>query len=126
MSELITLISGATRGIGRACAERLAAAGHRLVGLARESADFPGELVTVDVADRDALAAVLDELQQRYAFTGLVNNVGAVGAQRVDELTFEVFDAVLQINLGAAIQCTQAVLPAMRREGYGRIVMTTL
>ena len=122
MSGFVTLISGATRGIGRACAERLVQAGHRVVGLAREDAEFAGELVTVNAADRAALGAALDDLQQRYEFTGLVNNVGAVGAQRIEEVSLETFDEVLQINLGAAIQCTQAVLPAMRRGGFGRIV----
>lgn len=116
------LITGASKGIGRALAERLARAGHRVVGLARNDADFPGELVPVDLSQLDATAAVLAELTARQTFDGVVNNVGLVRPHRVDDVTLEDLDSVLSVNLHSAVQTTQATLPAMREKGWGRIV----
>lgn len=119
----VTLITGATKGIGRACAELLTLRGHRVVGLARqESADFPGEFYSIDLADRTALASLLENLAGRHDFFGLINNAGIVGAEPLGEIREETVDAVFQVNFIAAIQCTQALSPAMRRAGRGRIV----
>ena len=74
------LITGASKGIGRATAERLAAAGHGVVGIARQGDDpgFPGTLVSADLGDRDQAEAVFKELAGRFEFDGLVNNVGMI------------------------------------------------
>lgn len=122
MSNRTFLITGATKGIGRALSERLVRAGHRVVGLAREDAAYPGELVRVDLADRDATHAVLADLTQRYRFDGVVNNVGLVKPQRIGEIDLNSLDDVLAVNLHPAIQTVQALLPGMRSEGWGRIV----
>jgi 3-oxoacyl-[acyl-carrier protein] reductase len=116
------LITGASKGIGRALAERLAKAGHHVVGLARNAADFPGELVPVDLSKRAETAAALKELTTRYSFDGVVNNVGLVRPQRIDAVTLEDLDAVLALNLHSAVQTVQASVPAMRAKGWGRIV----
>lgn len=122
MSNRTFLITGATKGIGRALSERLVRAGHRVVGLAREGAAYPGELVRVDLANRDATHAVLADLTQRYRFDGVVNNVGLVKPQRIGEIDLNSLDDVLAVNLHPAIQTVQALLPGMRSEGWGRIV----
>jgi 3-oxoacyl-[acyl-carrier protein] reductase len=116
------LVTGASKGIGRAVSERLAAAGHRVVGIARHAAAFPGELATVDLADREATAALLAELAARHRFDGVVNNVGLVRPQPLGAIALDDLDAVLALNLHAAVQCVQAALPAMRAGGWGRIV----
>lgn len=57
------LISGAGKGIGRALAERLDRQGHQVIGIARTGdATFPGELRTVDLSDRDATSAALQDI----------------------------------------------------------------
>lgn len=61
-------------------------------------------------------------LTARIAFDGVINNVGLVRPQTLENTTPEDLDAVLALNLHAALLATQAVLPAMRRQGWGRVV----
>lgn len=122
MNPRTFLITGATKGIGLALSRRLVSAGHRVVGLARSDADFPGELVTTNLADRSQTARALDDLTERYAFDGVINNVGLVRPQRLGEIQHDDMDAVFSVNLHAAVQVAQAALPTMRRQGWGRIV----
>lgn len=119
-----TLITGASRGIGRALAARLAAAGERVVGLSRQkpAEGFPGEYYPADLADRDALAAALGEITRRHHVTRVVNNAGALAAADLAGTTPDGFDTEIAVNLRAALQCVQACLPEMRRRKSGRIV----
>jgi NAD(P)-dependent dehydrogenase (short-subunit alcohol dehydrogenase family) len=117
------LVTGATRGIGRAVAQRLASEGHRVVGLARrDSADFPGTLRCVDLEDEAQTRATLSELAEQYAFTRVVLNAGLNVLQPIEDVDLGDFDRVIGVNLRAAIQCVQAALPAMRARKWGRIV----
>jgi 3-oxoacyl-[acyl-carrier protein] reductase len=117
------LISGATKGIGRALAERLVEQGDQVVGIARTGDDtFPGDLHTVDVADRDATSAELQAISSVTRIDAVVNNVGLVHPQTLEEVTLDALDAVLDVNLRTAIQLTQAALPGMREQGWGRVI----
>jgi 3-oxoacyl-[acyl-carrier protein] reductase len=89
------LITGASKGIGRALSHRLTRAGHHVVGLARHAQDFPGELMTVDLAKREETVAALDALMQRYSFDGVVNNVGLVRPQALGEIKLPDLEDVL-------------------------------
>ncbi|MCU9951904.1 SDR family oxidoreductase [Burkholderia sp. BKH01] len=122
MTTRTFLVTGATKGIGRALSERLVRTGHRVIGLARDDAAFPGELVRVDLADSRATDAALQALVQRHAIDGVVNNVGLVRPQFVGDVTLGDLDDVLALNLHPAIQTVQALLPGMRERGWGRVV----
>ncbi|RQS14620.1 SDR family NAD(P)-dependent oxidoreductase [Burkholderia sp. Bp9002] len=122
MTSRTFLITGATKGIGRALSERLARGGHHVIGLARDDADFPGELVRVDLADRAATDAALAALLRRHAIDGVVNNVGLVRPQPIGDVTLGDLDDVLALNLHPAVQTVQALLPGMRERGWGRVV----
>jgi len=124
VSSRTYLITGASKGIGRAVSERLARDGHRVVGIARHASDpgFPGTLVPGDLGDREATQRVLAELSSRFAFDGLVNNVAAVRPQRLGEIDLDSFDETLRVNLHPALLAAQELLPAMRKGGWGRIV----
>ena len=118
------LVTGASRGIGRATSNRLTRGGHDVIGLARNPPEdeFVGEFHAVDLADRSATAAMLEEIATGGEITGLVNNVGINRVQSLGEVDLDVFDEIIDINLRTAIQCAQAVLPGMKARGYGRIV----
>lgn len=122
MTQRVFLVTGATKGIGLALSERLVAAGHRVIGMARAQAKFPGELITLDLGNRAATEAALRELARRYPVDGIVNNVGLVRPQRVDEVDLDALDEVFSVNLHPAVQTVQAFLPGMRERGWGRIV----
>lgn len=121
------LITGASKGIGRATAEALVRRGQTVIGVARRPPEdeFPGEFHAVDLGDRAATATFLADVTSRHEVLGLLNNVGLVSPRPLGEITPEEFDAVIDLNLRCALQCTQAVLPAMRRASWGRIVSTS-
>jgi len=124
MNERVTLVTGASKGIGRACAENLASDGHHIVGVARSNPNdgFPGDFFTVDLGDHGATAAFLNDVTSRYDFNGLVNNVGQVRPIPLDQITDAHYADFIQINLTAPFQCAQAVLPSMKMQSFGRIV----
>lgn len=117
------LITGASKGIGLALAHRLNGAGHHVVGIARGiQEDFPGILISADLADIQQTQRTFEELSQRYAFDGIVNNVGLVVPQRLGQVDLASFEEVMRVNLNPAIQGTQAILPGMKGRGWGRII----
>ncbi|WP_321930782.1 SDR family oxidoreductase [Paraburkholderia guartelaensis] len=118
------LITGASKGIGRALSERLARDGHNVVGLARSSGDttFPGTLVSVDLTDREGTQAVLSDLDARFEFDGVVNNVGFVQLSPLGSIDLDGLDRAMRDNLAPAVQTVQTLLPGMRKRGWGRIV----
>ncbi|QGZ59983.1 SDR family oxidoreductase [Paraburkholderia acidiphila] len=118
------LITGASKGIGRALSERLARDGHDVVGLARSANDttFPGTLVSVDLTDREETQAVLSDLDARFEFDGVVNNVGFVELSPLGSIDLDDLDSAMRDNLAPAVQTVQTLLPGMRKRGWGRIV----
>jgi 3-oxoacyl-[acyl-carrier protein] reductase len=132
----VALVTGASRGIGRAIALALAGAGADVVVNCRErvrSAEEAAEAVRA--RGRRALAIAADvsdagavERMVRSAEAGLgpvdvlVNNAGVAIPRDLDELTEEEFDRTLAVNLKGAFLCTRAVLPGMRARRWGRVV----
>lgn len=117
------LVTGASKGIGRATAEALAAQGWSVIGLARERpASFPGAFHAVDLADPVATQSLADEVGARGDVLGVVNNVGLARSEHFGAVDPASFAGVLDLNLRPALQLTQALVPAMRAARFGRIV----
>lgn len=123
-SQNTVVITGATKGIGLALAKRRAAAGDRVIGLARsKTSDFPGDIVEVDLADINATEQVAQEiLAHAGSVQHLVNNVGLVRPAKLGDVKREDLHAVLDLNLRPALQLAQAFLPSMKTAKYGRII----
>jgi 3-oxoacyl-[acyl-carrier protein] reductase len=136
LTDRIALVTGASRGIGRAVAVALAAAGADVAVNYRErvaQADAVVEAiratgrraiaVAADVSDAASVAAMLRRVEAELGPVDvLVNNAGIGLVRSLDELTEEEFDRTIAVNLKSAFLCTQAVLPHMRTQGWGRIV----
>jgi len=138
MTAPVTVVTGANAGIGRATALRLAAAGHTVVGTVRSvaradklldaaaAAAVTVELVELDIASDESVAAGFAEIVDRFGpVDHLVNNAGVGGNGVVEETSPERFLEVLNVDLCGAVRCIQQVLPAMRDRGAGTIVNVT-
>jgi 3-oxoacyl-[acyl-carrier protein] reductase len=134
----VALVTGASQGIGRACALRLAKDG-ATVAVAARNQDKLNELVSeitsaggkaaafvLDVADEEQVeSAVKAAIAQFGKIDILVNNAGITRDQLVMRMKRADWDAVLQTNLTSAYLCIQSVIPLMLRQRWGRIINIT-
>jgi 3-oxoacyl-[acyl-carrier protein] reductase len=134
LSGRVALVTGASRGIGRAIAMKLAARGAHVVAAARAenaksvaeeiaAAGGVGEHVALDVTEPGASESVIAGLLQRHGRIDiLVNNAGIAKDQLLLRMKRDDWDAVLGTNLTAAFVLTQAALKPMLKQRGGRIV----
>ncbi len=132
----VALVTGGGRGIGRAIALILAEAGADVAVNYRARADAAEATATeirrlgrrvaalqADVSIATEVAKLVDDVGKELGpIDILVNNAGISEPCAIEELTEELFDRTLTMNLKSAFLCTQAVLPGMRARGFGRIV----
>ncbi|MGF6839963.1 3-oxoacyl-[acyl-carrier protein] reductase [Paraburkholderia youngii] len=136
LHDRVALVTGGSRGIGRAVSLSLASAGAAVAVNYRqrgnEAAQIVGQIesaggraiaVQADVSVASDVKAMIDEVESRLGVVGvLVNNAGTGTIVDIDRLTEAEFDRTLAVNLKSAFLCTQAVLPGMRAQRWGRIV----
>jgi 3-oxoacyl-[acyl-carrier protein] reductase len=138
LSERVALVTGASQGIGRACALRLASAGvvvavaarnqEKLNELVNEIATTGGKATAfaLDVADEDQIKTTIKAAIAQFAKIDiLVNNAGITRDQLVMRMKRVDWDAVLQTNLTSAYLCTQQVMSSMLKQRWGRIINIT-
>lgn len=130
------LITGASRGIGRAAAEAFAKAGYDVAVNYNKSAEAAETLCRelekysvkalpfqADVADKKAVEKMSAEIEIAMgAVSVLVNNAGIAEQALFTDITEEMWDRMFAVNVKGAYNCTQAVLPKMIHEKYGRII----
>ncbi|MFN2469781.1 MAG: SDR family oxidoreductase [Gaiellaceae bacterium] len=114
------LVTGASSGIGAACATRLARSGWCVLAGVRNEGDAPDgtEEVPLDVTDDDQIGALAGRVER---LDGLVNNAGIALAAPLEFVPLGELRRQLEVNVVGQVAVTQAVLPALRRAG-GRVV----
>ena len=120
------LVTGASRGIGRAIAERAAQTGAKVAGLARSNASGEDEggilSLTADVTDDDSVAAAVEELAGNWGGIDVViNNAGLHRGGLVERIASDDFSSVLATNVSGPLNVVRACLPHIPEEG-GSIV----
>ena len=139
-SEEVAWVTGSSTGIGAASAVALAEAGCRVAVHYNRSEDEAREvverisssggeamLVGGDVADAGEVGRMAREIEDRYGrLDVLVNNAGSLIERRsFSEMTEDLWDRVMEVNLKSVFLCSQAVLPTMKQRGKGRIINVT-
>lgn len=132
LSGRVACVTGASSGLGQRAASVLVAAGARVVGVARreaplaewcEAAGERGAYVVGDVADREGLPVLVEEIAAPFGAPDIVVHAAGVNTRQVaDDVTPEGWDATLALNLSAPFFLSQALVPAMKQKGWGRIV----
>jgi 3-oxoacyl-[acyl-carrier protein] reductase len=130
------LVTGGSRGIGAAIVRSLAQAGAAVAINYRERAGEANALVNAideagghaiaiaaDVSQSDAVAQMVQRVKSELGSIGiLINNAGVAITRDIQDLSEADFDQTIAVNLKSVFLCTQAVLPLMRSNGWGRIV----
>lgn len=138
--DKVVWITGSSSGIGRATAITLAKEGYKVAvhynrseDEARqiveeiESSESEALLVGGDVSDAGEVSRMAGEIDDHFGRLDiLVNNAGAlIERSRLEEITEDLWDSVMSVNLKSVYLCSQAVLPFMKRQGGGKIVNVT-
>lgn len=139
-SEEVAWVTGSSTGIGRACAIALAKEGCRVAvhynrsedearKVAGEIESSGGEALLVggDVADGGEVQRMIGEIEERFGrLDVLVNNAGSLIERRsLEDMTEDLWDRVMDVNLKSVYLVSQAVLPLMKRQGGGKIINMT-
>ena len=123
------LITGCSSGIGRATAERLAAKGWKVYATARrlesiqDLAEKGCQVMALDVCDEASMREAVAAVEQADGAVGvLINNAGYSQSGAIEEVPLDVVRRQGETNVYGLVRMTQLVLPAMRRQRWGKIV----
>lgn len=134
LKDRVAIVTGAAIGNGRAFCERLAEEGAKIViadiadasDTVKAVHDIGGEAValTVDCSDEQSVQAMVNNVLEMYGRIDIVvHNVGMYDEEPFELISFAQWKKVLDINLNSMFLVTQAVLPVMKKEGFGRIIV---
>jgi 3-oxoacyl-[acyl-carrier protein] reductase len=135
LKGLVAIITGSGKGLGKAIAERFSQESAwvslwdvdlRLVEKMKEALDPSGKRAMAVQADitneREVEKAVSETLKKFKRIDVLVNNAGISRHKPIEEMSLNIWDAVIQTNLTGVFLCSKAVIPIMKRQGRGKII----
>ena len=139
LSGRVALITGGSRGIGKAIAQGFAEAGASIVLVSRNEDELARASADIERATGAKVAHLAADLSRRGEVNGLaqkalgifgrvdvlLNNAGGNRPQPIDEVTDEVWDYFLELNLSSCMALTRALVPQMKERGWGRIIYTS-
>jgi len=135
MEGLVAVITGSGRGLGKAIAERFFQEGARvalwdidleLVKQVRDGLDPSGNkaiTARVDITNEGEVGRAVSETLERFGrIDVLVNNAGISRHRPIEEMTVEMFESVMKVNVTGTFICCRAITPVMKKQGGGKIV----
>lgn len=125
MAENVAVVTGGSTGIGAAICRYLLDKDYTVVSIARRRAVSHPRLTNIeaDLLDPAATAAAAQSIAQRFEVTHLVHNAGAIRANVLEATSAADLAALSQLHIGVALTLAQAVLPVMKAQRFGRIVL---
>jgi NAD(P)-dependent dehydrogenase (short-subunit alcohol dehydrogenase family) len=135
LKDLVAVITGGGKGIGKAIAEKFFIEGARVaiwdidLPLAKSvaaSLDSSGQktmAVKVDITNETEVTKAVTEVISKFnRIDILVNNAGISRHKPIEEMTLEIFESVMKVNLTGTFLCCRAVTPIMKKQGRGKII----
>lgn len=135
LKDFVAIITGSGKGLGKAIAERFFLEGAwvalwdvdlGLVEKVKEALDPSGEkamAVQVDITDEKEVEKAVSEIVKKFKRIDLlVNNAGISRHKPIEEMTLDIWDAVIKTNLTGVFLCSKAVTPVMKKQGRGKII----
>ena len=121
----VVLVTGSSSGIGRACCDRLARGRRRVYGASRKAGEAaPWTYIAMDVTDDASVERAVDEVVRREGrLDALVHCSGVSLAGSFEDTTLEEAKRQFDTNFFGAVRVMRAVLPTMRKQGAGRILV---
>lgn len=117
------VVTGASRGIGLAIAERLSSQGHEVLGLARNTEGLPFQSENCDISNSHSVKRISVSIAEKYAsVTGLINAAGIASMNLLLTSPPAQIQRLIEVNLVGTMLTTQAFAPFMIRERFGRII----
>lgn len=126
MTDKTALVTGGSAGIGRSICQHLLDDGYTVINLSRRESEEPHERLIdkpVDLADIDATRGAIHGVVANHDITTMVHNAGVIRPALVEDVDLADLEYLSNLHLAAAVTLTQAVLDAMKKQNFGRIVI---
>ncbi|PHS42413.1 MAG: short-chain dehydrogenase [Robiginitomaculum sp.] len=128
MKNLCALITGASSGIGKDLALRMLDMGYTVINVSRRDADYAHDNlynVNCDLTDAKATQAAARDIAAKHTVTHFVHNAGMILPNLLEDASHADILTLSQLHAGAALIFVQALVPAMKASGFGRIVFNS-